>query len=258
MSSKITASILITSLIITSCGVTSTPSETSPSSNTEILSRISNEGIQASIEEFENLKKTSPNIDESEYIRIVNKNISKYPALISPQGTPYGYGNIATQVNDLYPQEKQLCDQSAYECSQVMVAGADGHRFSRDYVSFQSHTTDNELDAFRHAMWNASMTQKIGFARAKLWGDAHEYGNPRRIPNALNEQMDLHNNAVGRNIGNEPTFGFPGEYAASVIKTAIKSGRLQIFARAYPTEVVPSGSYLVPSNSYSSSWPNGW
>lgn len=57
---------------------------------------------------------------------------------------------------------------------------------------FGSNGTDDNSDAYRHALWNMAMTSKISAASAKMWSDAHEtesYG--------LAKTMDLFNNKIG-------------------------------------------------------------
>lgn len=64
-----------------------------------------------------------------------------------------------------------------------------------------------EGDAFRHMAWQALMTQKYGRIPAALVGYAHEmglggqFGNPEQTNKE--EQMDLANNALGREIGSK-------------------------------------------------------
>lgn len=154
-----------------------------------------------------------------------------------------------------------LCNSSGSECALVLQSGGVAHALSTANVYWQSVTTDNERDAFRHAAWNAAMTVRIGYSKAQLWGNAHEYGSPSRNPGNIGEQMDFYNNSVGRNIGGEVSSvpaPYRDEYIASNVKAGIKSGRLRIVARLYPTETQASGRALVMSNSYSSQWPFGW
>lgn len=68
--------------------------------------------------------------------------------------------------------------------------------------------TDNEVDAYRHAVWNISLGYfaiqggmnidlEKGLGWAKTFTDAHEAGHPN---SSLSTAMDLHNNRVGRII----------------------------------------------------------
>jgi len=64
---------------------------------------------------------------------------------------------------------------------------------------FSGPSLHNERgDAFRHCYWNALMVKAVDAKLAKEFTDAHEErpGQPTR-----EKKMDLHNNAVGREIG---------------------------------------------------------
>jgi hypothetical protein len=56
---------------------------------------------------------------------------------------------------------------------------------------------NNPQDALGHAMWNARMTQLMGFDRAKVWADAHESSST----DEAETRMDPFNNAAGRDVG---------------------------------------------------------
>jgi len=55
----------------------------------------------------------------------------------------------------------------------------------------------NTANAYKHTLWNAIMTYEIGREFAKIYADAHEDGQTDM--DATN--MDLYNNAIGREIG---------------------------------------------------------
>jgi hypothetical protein len=82
--------------------------------------------------------------------------------------------------------------------------------------------SDNEGDAFKHALWSYEMTLRHGPDWAKKFTDAHERNpSPDRF-----RVMDLHNNQVGRALALDPrNWGRPAE---DVIREALKDGRLQL------------------------------
>ncbi|WP_280312685.1 DUF6973 domain-containing protein [Nocardia abscessus] len=59
------------------------------------------------------------------------------------------------------------------------------------------NTQDNHTDAFRHAYWNALMTQEFGEDWTNEYTSKHE-GRPDNA--AVREAMDLYNNEIGRKI----------------------------------------------------------
>ena len=84
---------------------------------------------------------------------------------------------------------------SAYD----MVTAAEKFAADEDTAEgFTGDLADNKHDAMRHAYWNAMMTRVLGDARAEIWANAHEWGKPST---GLSVQMDLANNAAGREVG---------------------------------------------------------
>ncbi|TDQ01415.1 DUF6973 domain-containing protein [Labedaea rhizosphaerae] len=94
---------------------------------------------------------------------------------------------------------------------------------------------DGHADSFRHAYWNALMTQEYGEPWANQFATSHErYPDNNPIPVA----MDLHNNEVGRQIAlahpNATTDEMKG-----LIDQAVRDGRML---------VIDKNDMLVPSN----------
>ncbi|MDT0222768.1 DUF6973 domain-containing protein [Gordonia sp. AC31] len=80
---------------------------------------------------------------------------------------------------------------------------------------------DGHGDAFRHAYWNALMTERFGEEWTERFATAHEGlgGNP-----AHREAMDLFNNEVGRRVATEHEGATPDELAA-LVDQAVTEGR---------------------------------
>ena len=74
-------------------------------------------------------------------------------------------------------------------------------------------------DAFRHCIWNCFMAQRIGASEAEKFGTGHENSGPSAVP--FDNQMDLHNNSVGRSLGG------PGADCAAACASAVASGQLR-------------------------------
>lgn len=83
----------------------------------------------------------------------------------------------------------------------------DTAKFQEKYgfeVGSNGSAHNNESDAFRHAYMQAYLTLRLGEIPAKILGKYHEIdGNMRNNQDRAEETMDLHNNSVGREIGNE-------------------------------------------------------
>lgn len=87
-------------------------------------------------------------------------------------------------------------------------------------------TADNHTDAFRHAYWNALMTQRFGEQWTKDFTEAHE-----RLPDnpATAEAMDLYNNEVGRKIALANPDASPAELA-DLVEQAVRRGDTVVIA----------------------------
>jgi hypothetical protein len=83
---------------------------------------------------------------------------------------------------------------------------------------------DDHTDAFRHAYWNARMTQLYGPDWAERYATAHETDASNPGPR---EAMDLHNNQIGRQIALEHPNASPAELQA-LIRQAVERGDLVV------------------------------
>lgn len=107
-------------------------------------------------------------------------------------------------------------------------------------------SNDGQRDAFRHAYWNALMTQQYGRGWTSAFATAHEArpGNP-----ANREAMDLYNNAVGRSIGAAHPDATP-ERLADLVQRAVTDGRMVVLDRsgalAWSDAVRPGQHGLTP------------
>lgn len=112
-------------------------------------------------------------------------------------GIQSDYDDLPIIREYLNPIEQQLYLAHPVDGTRAILAAKDATNLTQS--SYENACLHNgNGDAFRHATWNALMVLRIGATRAKEWGDAHEdgaAGNP-----ALEKQMDLFNNAVGRTI----------------------------------------------------------
>lgn len=84
----------------------------------------------------------------------------------------------------------------------------------------QNALNDGHGDAFRHMYWNALMTQRYGAEWTENYGAAHE-GLGANPP--TREAMDLHNNAIGRQIAIDNPNASPEELQR-LVHQRIKEG----------------------------------
>jgi len=105
---------------------------------------------------------------------------------VDPTGLQCACGEKANQVAAVGPFDAWTARNLANDALQV----------ARNTGLPGAH--NGEQDAFRHCYWSCRMAQEIGPGQAKEVGDIHEEcgGNPPG-----EQAMDLHNNSVGRGLG---------------------------------------------------------
>ena len=120
-----------------------------------------------------------------------------------------------TEITD---DEAILITMDPGQAVHVFLAGRQAERWTNKVfgIYYQDigdalppHWQDGDAaNAYRHAMWNALLTQNIGATNAKGWTDAHEAwpvdvmarDNGGGFTRAEHTAMDFHNNAVGREV----------------------------------------------------------
>ena len=108
-----------------------------------------------------------------------------------PEGvTEEEWFNLTTAEKRLLLQLKWLQRTDSLRAARAFAEQSSAQRWNGE----GEH--NGKQDAFRHALWQCRMTQLFGTSDAKQWGDAHE--SAWEVPKE--NLMDLHNNAVGRNV----------------------------------------------------------
>lgn len=131
--------------------------------------------------------------------------------------------------NVLTDSEKKLCIRYPFDALKVNTAK--NIATSQTAAKFGSNGLGDRSDAFRHGIWNAEMTVLIGKEKAELFATAHEdkdvTGNESDgYPKEAHRDMDLHNNEVGRAIG-ETNSGSSEDEMADIIYQDICSAETQ-------------------------------
>lgn len=147
--------------------------------------------FETMIERILAVKEEHPDFTEDEILEIMDA---------SSKATR-GIGDIWNALTD---SEKRLCIRYPFDALKVNTA--------RNIATTQTETKfglnglGDRSDAFRHGIWNAEMTVMIGKEKAELFATAHEDKDVTGTesdgyPKTAHRDMDLHNNEVGRNIG---------------------------------------------------------
>lgn len=234
----------------------------------ENLYLLNAKGINHSVNELEKRLATTSDISDENIVQELNEVLQE--TIANPENRAsdgmsiqqlYSYSSMIPQeAAHMNPYEKQLCDQNAWRCAQFLQAGYLASSYSGTDLQWQNYGINNEKDAFRHSLWNAIMTLSIGYNDAKAFADAHEYGSPSQVQGGVGQQMDFHNNAVGRNVAAYlPRDQQCALGARSALHKEMRNGRLRIVHRINfwenVDERVGNTRYLVSSNTWSAYWP---
>jgi len=106
--------------------------------------------------------------------------------------------------NALTDSEKKLVIRYPFDALKVNTAK--NIATNQTEIKFGRNGLGDKSDAFRHGIWNAEMTVLIGIEKAELFATAHEdkdiSGNEADgFSKTAHKEMDLHNNEIGRQIG---------------------------------------------------------
>ena len=122
----------------------------------------------------------------------------------------FGYASLGESWNDLKreygaltPEEKRLFKRYWYYAFTIYRCRKQSFIWAEKFYGKYFYTDDWEANAFKHAMWSACMSFELGSYIAELFGTAHESETMKSRDSYImaQTQMDLHNNEVGRAIG---------------------------------------------------------
>lgn len=149
------------------------------------------------IREIEDIKKEHPVYTEDDILRIMNER----HATTHDEEDAKGISDI---WNALTESEKKLCIRYPFDALKVNTAK--NIATNQTEIKFGRNGLGDKSDAFRHGIWNAEMTILIGKEKAELFATAHEDKDitgteSDGFPKTAHRDMDLHNNEIGRNLG---------------------------------------------------------
>lgn len=161
------------------------------------LRGVDDDQFEELIKEIFDIKSAHPEYQEEEILNVMNQ---QHPQLEERENVR----GITDIWNALTESEKKLCIR--YPFAALKVNTAKNIATSQTEAKFGKNGLGDRSDAFRHGIWNAEMTVLIGKEKAELFATAHEdkdvTGNESDgYPKTAHRDMDLHNNEVGRAIG---------------------------------------------------------
>ena len=168
-----------------------------------VVTQARNEDFQtndlngADLKDFEQLLKKIQDI-KNKHPEYTNEKIKK---IMDNQKLERGIIDIWNALTD---SEKNLCIR--YPLDALKVNTAKNIATSQTEEKFGTNGLGDRSDAFRHGLWNAEMTVLIGKDKAELFATAHEDKDVTGTesdgyPKTSHRDMDLHNNEIGRKIG---------------------------------------------------------
>ena len=100
--------------------------------------------------------------------------------------------------------EKVLYADDPIKAMGIMTEGALS-RYDTMRRYGDGYETNNNSDAYRHAIWNATSSAHYGNEFTQDWMNAHEYGFSDNFneDSLLGTYMDLYNNSIGRYQGDK-------------------------------------------------------
>lgn len=172
------------------------------------LANAEQSDFEIMIERILSVKEEHPDFTEDEILEIMDDD----------SRVTRGIGDIWNALTD---SEKSLCIR--YPFAALKVNEAKNIATAQTENKFGSNGLGDRSDAFRHGIWNAEMTVLIGKEKAELFATAHEdkdvSGNESDgYPKTAHRDMDLHNNEIGRNIGEKNKDATEDEMADLIYK----------------------------------------
>ena len=180
---------------------------------------IDQSAFEEMINEIETIKSENPGLSEDEIIKLMDDRHS----------SSHDERGLIDIWNSLTDSEKKLCIRYPFDALKVNTA----RNIATEQTDrkFGYNGLGDRSDAFRHGIWNAEMTVLIGEEKAELFATAHEDKDVTGdesdgYPKTAHRDMDLHNNEVGRAIG-EQNKDVSEDEMADIIYQDIYSGTTQ-------------------------------
>lgn len=178
----------------------------------EFLRRADDVEIKRVAGRLEKLFADEKDASHEEADRLIDDAFEAQADAFSSDDLPY-----SNRLNDL---EKALMKQNPLKGLSALKCAYEARDITGAmYQNTASCLHNGNGDAFRHALWNSFMRAAIGEEWAKKWGDAHENGDPGNP--ALEKQMDLFNNDVGRRVN------VPKSKAPAKVQEMVRAGTMR-------------------------------
>ena len=135
----------------------------------------------------------------------------------------------------------------------------------QEHPSLDGDYSGGQVDAFRHAYWMATLSQKIRWRAARSLGRSHERANKLQfkkkeleegfLPDAAATEMDLWNNNIGIQLAKENPNATPQELE-SIIIAAILDGQLQVIRKNQQGQSLNCEGNVIAETDWQGTWDN--
>lgn len=122
-----------------------------------------------------------------------------------------------------------------------------------------------QVDAFRHALWMATLTNQLRWRAAWKLGKAHERSNVRQfkakeledgsLPDRISGEMDAFNNRVGIQLGKENVAASFKELC-QVVAAATLDGQLLVIRKNAAGQSLDCDGHVIPKSEWEGTWEN--
>lgn len=127
-----------------------------------------------------------------------------------------------------------------------------------------SDNNGGKLDAFKHAYWMSSLTNKIGRKKALRLGKAHEKGNYLQykkhlledsiLPDSVSSEMDLRNNEKGINSIGRCHFKITEKELQDLILLKLDAGELYVIKKDAQGNFLTCDGAVIPKKDWLGKW----
>jgi len=179
-----------------------------------------------------------------------------------------------TKTSDWQSYKKLSCPEKCWVLKHLFVAKKAWRitqfvRLQTDSIQKTSildgDANGGEVDAFRHAFWMASLSQKMRWRKAYRLGKAHEKGNyldykkhrleDGTFPDKISSEMDIWNNDIGLQIGKTYPAIASDSLKIIVIEHIIK-GKMKVIKKNKQGQFLDEKGNIIQNETLKGKWEN--
>ena len=179
--------------------------------------------------------------------------------LSSAQNAFQSYKNLSKPERK-WVRQNPIAALRTYKLSQM--ADAEAQKYVND-PEFDGDGSGGMVDAFRHTLWMALTTQKIGKRKALALGRAHEEKSKiyfescdpsePNLPDSIDSEMDFINNQKGADIGIKyPKATY--EELVQIVRNTVVSGQCYKIKKNSKGEYLDYEGNVIPQEAIQGKW----